>query len=126
MRRIATILLAVFTFVSCTKDNNDVINTELEGKWTLTNASCFCGFGENPNFDKHKITFAGSNLNVENSGENQFLTHAAGAYTVNGNVITLKNGQQYTYVIKENKLELTFVDEPNIADDELFLEYVRG
>jgi hypothetical protein len=125
MRKIATILFAVFIFVSCTKDHNDVINTELEGKWTLTNVSCFCGFGENPNFSNHKITFAGSILNVENSGENQFLTDAAGSYTVNGNVITLKNGQQYTYVIIENKLELTFVDQPNIADDEIFLEYER-
>ena len=30
------------------------------------------------------------------------------------------------YVIKWNVLELTYVDEPGIADDELFLEYKRG
>ena len=30
------------------------------------------------------------------------------------------------YVIKLNVLELTYVDDSGIADDELFLEYKRG
>ncbi|MGI9552643.1 MAG: lipocalin family protein [Aurantibacter sp.] len=124
MRRItASIFFISILLLSCAKDNDDVINTELEGKWTLTHVSCFCGFGENPDFSGHKITFNGSMLNVENTGEFQFLTDATGSYTVDGNVITLKNGRQYTYVIKEDKLQLTFVDNPQIADDELFLEY---
>ncbi len=118
-----TLALVCFVFVSCTKDNDDIINTELEGKWTLTNASCFCGFGDNPDFSGHKITFQGSMLNVENSGEFKFLTDASGEYTVDGNLISLKNGRQYTYVIKEGNLQLTYVDNPQIADDELFLEY---
>lgn len=126
MKRIAALLVLLIFIASCTKDNDDVINTELEGKWTLTNVSCFCGFGENPDFSTHKITFEGSNLNVENSGENQFLSNAAGSYTVDGNVITLKSGAQYTYVIKADTLELTFVDNPQIADDEIFLEYLKN
>ena len=126
MKRIAAILVLFIVIASCTKDNDDVINTELEGKWILTNVSCFCGFGENPDFSTHKITFQGSNLNVENSGENQFLTNAAGSYTVNGNIITLKGGAQYTYVIKDDTLALTFIDNPEIADDEIFLEYLKN
>ena len=126
MKRVVVIALLCLVCASCTKDNDDVINTELQGKWTLTNVSCFCGFAENPDFSGHKITFEGSSLDVENEGEFQFLTDAEGSYTVDGNVITLKNGRQYTYVVKGDTLELTFVDEPNIADDELFLEYERS
>jgi len=123
MKRIAAILVIIISLTSCTKDNDDVINTELEGKWVLANASCFCYFGDNPDFSGHKITFEGSALKVENSGENQFLTNATGAYTVDGNIITLNDGSHYTYVIDDGKLQLTFVDNPEIADDELFLEY---
>jgi len=111
---------------SCSKDNDDIINTELEGKWILTNASCFCYFDENPDFSTHKVTFSGSNLEVENSGNMQFLTNAAGSYTVNGNVISFMNEQQFTYVLKGDILELTFVDNPNLADDEMFLEYLKN
>ncbi len=119
-------LVVTVLSVSCSKDDNDVLDTELGGRWILTNVSCFCGFGDNPDFSGHKLIFKDNNLDVENSGKFQFLTNTSGAYTVNGNTITLKNGRQYTYVVKLNTLELTFVDEPNIADDELFLEYRRG
>ena len=112
--------------ISCTKDFDDVIHVELEGKWVLTDVSCYCGFGENPDFSGHKITFKGSNLNIENLGEFEFLSDAAGIYTVDGNRITFKNGAQYTYVIQGTTLKLTYVDEPNIADDEVLLVYVRS
>ena len=126
MKRISIILLITVILSSCGKDYDDEIKTDLEGKWTLTNVSCFCGFGDNPDFSGHKITFDGRNLKVENLGKFEFLTNAAGAYSVQGNVITLENGQQYTYIVKLDVLELTFVDEPGIADDEVFMEYRRG
>ena len=124
--RITAILLFALLFVSCSKDNDDIINVELEGRWTLTNALCFCGFEPNTDFSTHKITFEKSNLTVANSGNLQFLNGASGNYTVDGNLITLKNGNQYKYVVKGNILELTFVDEPGIADDELFLIYEKS
>ncbi|MFK5973685.1 MAG: hypothetical protein QM485_10435 [Flavobacteriaceae bacterium] len=126
MRRVFFMLIVIALSVSCLKDDDDVLNTELEGKWILANASCFCFFGDNPDFSGHKITFESGSVNVENSGDFQFLINATGAYTENGKVITLKNGRQYSYIIKSDTLQLTFVDEPNIADDELFLEYRRN
>jgi len=68
----------------------------------------------------------GNNLEVENTGEFKFLIDVAGAYTKQGDVITLKNGRQYTYVVKTEVLELTFLDNPQIADDEIFMVYKRG
>ncbi len=119
-------MLLTFLLVSCSNDNNDNTNTPLEGKWTLTNVSCFCAFGNNPDFSGHKLTFVGNNLEVENTGEFKFFTNAAGVFTVQGNLITFKNGEQYTYVVKTDELELTFVDNPQIADDEIVLAYKRG
>ncbi len=126
MKRITTILLATLLLVSCSDDLDDVINVELEGKWVLTDVLCYCGFGENPDFSGHKITFEGSSLMVENTGEFEFLNNAAGNYTVGGNLITLKNGDQYTYIIEGTSLKLTYVDEPGIADDEVLLIYIRS
>lgn len=126
MKRIVFVLFMIVFISSCTKDNDDDLKSDLDGKWTLTKVSCFCWFGENPDFSGHKIMFDGSILKVENSGELEFLTNAVGAYSLQGNVITLINGQQYTYIVKLYALELTFVDEPGIADDEVFMEYKRG
>jgi len=126
MKRICTTLFLAFLLVSCSNDKVDNPNTPLEGKWTLTSVSCFCAFGNNPDFSGHKITFVGNNLEVGNTGEFKFLVDAAGPFTIQANVITLKNGGQYTYVIKTDVLELTFVDNPQIADDEIFMVYKRG
>lgn len=111
---------------ACSKDQDDTINVELEGKWILTNALCYCGFDSSTDFSVHKIAFEKSNLLVTNSGSLKFLMNASGTYTVSGNLITLHNGSQYKYVLKGNNLELTFVDQPNIADDELFLVYEKN
>ena len=125
MKRILVLAVLTVLLSSCSNDSDDGIRTELEGKWTLTNVSCFCGFGDNPDFSGHKLIFEGNDLKVENTGEFQFLTNATGSYSVEGNIITLTNGQQYTYVVKPGVLEFTFVDEPGIADDEIFLVYKR-
>ena len=129
MKKLFTILFLTILFVSCSNDNNDDSNTTptpLEGKWTLTNVSCFCAFGNNPDFSGHKLIFEGNNLNVENTGEFKFFTNAAGDFTVQGNLITFKNGEQYTYELKLGALSLTFVDDPQIADDEIVLAYKQG
>jgi len=125
MKKLFTVLFLTLLFVSCSNDNDDDLNTPLEGKWTLTNVSCFCAFGNDPDFSGHKLTFEGNNLKVENTGQFEFLTDAAGTYTIQGNIITFKNGRQYTYVLKTDVLELTFVDNPQIADDEIFMAYKR-
>lgn len=125
MKQIFIIGTLLVLLISCSNDTDDNQTTPLEGKWVLTNVSCFCAFGDNPDFSGHALTFEKNVLKVENTGEFKFLTNAAGDFTLNGDVITLQNGQQYTYVKKWDMLELTYVDEPNIADDELYLEYQK-
>tara|TARA_R110002167_G_scaffold134051_15_gene319425 strand:- start:762 stop:1142 length:381 start_codon:yes stop_codon:yes gene_type:complete len=126
MNRITTILLAVLFLVSCSKDYDDVINVDLEGKWTLTEAYCYCAFNDTTDFSVHKIIFEGSTLMVKNSGDPKFLNDASGSYQVDGNLISLPNGSKFRYAINGDVLTLIFVDNPNIADDELTLAYRRG
>ena len=66
-------------------------------KWILTNVSCFYALGDYPDISGYASTFENKVLKVKNTGEFQFLTNAAGDYTLNGNVIILQNGQQYVY-----------------------------
>ena len=126
MKRLFIVLLMTVMVVACSKDDDDNGNTVLEGTWTLTNVSCFCYFGDNPDFSTHKLIVEDNNLEVENSGDFNFFANATGNFTIQGNVITFNNGQEYTYVVKPGVLELTFVDEPSIADDEIFFAYKQG
>ncbi|MEO9893374.1 hypothetical protein [Aurantibacter sp.] len=125
MKKFAVILVFILALFSCTKENVGVINTELEGKWILTNAACYCNFDENVDFGTHQITFLGSRLDVENSAETKFLTNADGEYSVEGNIIVFDSGAQFSYVVNNDKLELTAADNPQIADDELVLSYEK-
>ncbi|MBT8308283.1 MAG: hypothetical protein KJN85_15195 [Maribacter sp.] len=129
MKKLFTILFITLMFISCSSDDNDNLDTTptpLEGKWILTNVFCFCSFGENPDFSGHKLTFEGNNLKVENTGEFDFLADAEGIFSLQGDVITFKNGIQYTYALKTDVMAISFIDNPQIADDEILLTYKRG
>ena len=98
MKTIVLVVLTMISVVSCSEnDDNNTTQSELEGTWTLTNVFCFCAFGDDPDFSGHKITFEGNNLEVENTGAFEFLVNAEGTYTLVDKVLTLQNGQQYTY-----------------------------
>ena len=126
MRRFVWIFLTALLVFSCSNDDDGQGSTPLEGRWTLTNVVCFCYFGENPDFSVHKLIFEGNELKVENTGGFNFFESAVGNFSLQGNTITLNNGQQYTYNIEGDVLELTFVDDPGIADDEIFFSYISG
>lgn len=101
----------------------------LNGQWILTNISCFCGFPEEPNFKATQITFVSSEniIIVENSGEFEwFRTDGTYSYSGNGNRITLEDGRSYDFEISGNTLQLVFVDQPNISDDEVNFSLVRS
>jgi hypothetical protein len=124
------VLLLTF-FISCT-DNDDevtVVDTALEGKWALTNASCFCFFGDDFDFSEHKLDFDTKErmLTIENSENTQFI-RSSGTYdfTLKKNSITINGNLKYTYVVNGNKLELSFIDNPDIADDEITLFYTKN
>ena len=129
MRKIFTsILLSVF-LVSCALDNpeEEVVHVDLQGNWVLDDVSCFCNFESNTDFSQHHISFEGSSLVVLSEGTTIFLAEEGDySYEVDGNLITLPNGAQYRYQIDGQRLHLSFVDNPEIADDEISFTYYKN
>ena len=119
-----TVLLMVFWIVACSNDDGPQIQkTGLNGSWTLTNVICFCGFPDPPGFEQTQLSFdlANGQLRVDRNGTGLEYFRAEGTYTFIGTdtTITLEDGSAYTYAIEGNVLRLDFVDEPQIADDEI-------
>ncbi len=127
-----TIYLLLFTvLVSCEKFeevNQFPSTSELQGKWELQNASCFCFFPDDFDFGAHKLEFdtTANQLIVENSEETFFVT-GAGTYpfVAENNRITIKGSIEYNYQIEGGTLSLTFIDNPQLADDEILLTYSK-
>lgn len=129
MKKLAFCLLFVGILVSCeNSDDSNPIPGELEGKWELQSASCFCFFPEDFDFSGHKIDFDNDEgiLTVEHSAETSFIT-AAGRYDFQfqNNMIVIKDIGQFTYEIMGDSLVMSFVDNPEIADDEITLTYKK-
>lgn len=131
MMRVATFFLGMFfLFCSCADKNDDeTIDAALQGEWVLSNVSCFCYFGENPDFGSHKLIFdsPAQKVIIVNQGKSPYF-HDEGKYTyVHKNDTISINGddRSYTYKIEGNNLTLTYIDEPMIADDEISFRYIR-
>ena len=120
MKRIL-VLLFVCCFLSCSDDDNG-FDIELNGTWTLTNVSCFCGFPDPPGFENTQVTFVDVTNEVivlNEESEVYFRENGVYSYTGSENTIVLEDGRAYNFEINEDVLLLVFVDEPNIADDEI-------
>lgn len=126
-----TFYLCLFTLLlfACSNSDEGVVdNMGLEGKWTLTNVSCFCGFDENTDFTLTSLTFntEANEVEVLNEGDLTFFREN-GTYTYagEGNTLSFENGREYTFAIENNTLQLNYVDVPMIADDEISYSFVR-
>ncbi|MFS4454698.1 lipocalin family protein [Maribacter sp. 2304DJ31-5] len=112
--------------ISCSKE--ELKDTTLQGEWVLDNVVCFCGFGPDYDFSSTTITFNTNEnkISIRNSGEFTFLRDTGTySYTGEGNRITMDNERFYVFDVEDNTLTLIFVDEPNIADDEVTYSFIR-
>lgn len=120
------ILLATFFFlIGCFSDDDYVDDAALNGTWVLNNASCFCNFANDFDFSTHQLTFDSSEQRVVvNNPKDIFFIIESGTYIFSndGRVLNI-NGKRYSYEIIGNAMQLTFVDNPDIADDEISLFY---
>ncbi|WP_281541459.1 lipocalin family protein [Maribacter aestuarii] len=116
-----SVLLLLF---SCSKDEDgkDLEDASLEGSWVLTNVSCFCGFPEDNDFTETLLLFdtEENKVTVDNRGKYEYFK-PSGTYSYNGedNRIKFEDGRNYRFEINKEILNLIFMDEPNIADDEI-------
>ncbi len=129
MKKAGILFVLLCILNSCFSDDDYVVDAALSGTWVLERAICFCGFDEDFDFSAHKLTFDSSEQRVivENSDDTSWFVSESGTYTFinDGGKINI-NGKLYTYQRRGDDLELTYVDNPNIADDELTLLYNKN
>ncbi len=128
MKKVLVSLFVVF-LVSCSNDGDRLEDSVLNGQWTLTNVSCFCGFPDPPEFNLTQVTFvAASNQIIVSNNGSQVYFREDGTYPYTGtdNQITFENNRTFTFDINGDRLDLVFVDNPQIADDEVTYSFVRN
>lgn len=130
MKKIGILLLSVIFLSSCSNSDDDSqIDAELSGTWMLTNISCFCGFDSDTNFNDFSLNFKDSknSVIVQNPREDYFYIADSGTYnfTLSNGIIKINGSDDFKYIVTGDILTLTRVDNPQIADDELILNYKK-
>jgi hypothetical protein len=128
------VLILVFTtsLSSCLKENylsNSQID-ELEGRWQLQQVSCFCYF-EDYDFTVNELWISAKssvvlsrNQNGQPLGitDNEIVT----PIRVRNNELTdLISNRSYTFDLDADVLNIHYIDNPQIADDEISYSYRR-
>lgn len=127
MKKVGFLVVMVLILLSCSGDDDKITDTALDGEWILNRVSCFCFFEEDFDFNAHTLTFNSNEKEVvvENSDTTFFITQSGSYSFTNSGAVLDIDGKKYSYEIEENEMILTFVDEPNIADDEIALFYTK-
>ncbi|UWX54694.1 hypothetical protein NYZ99_17895 [Maribacter litopenaei] len=128
MKRILLFIVSI-VLLSCDSENDPVIqDAALHGEWMLQEISCFCGFDPETDFSETKLFFdvENSKLTVINEGTSQFFKEA-GEYYYGGqnNILDFTDGTSYQFQVKGRQLSLVYLDNPNIADDEVAYYFIR-
>ena len=128
MKKILLFIIFI-SFISCSDNNDEVtIDDSLVGEWVLTDVICFCGF-ENADFSTHKLIFDSivNKVTVVNDPDTYYF-HISGnfRYSNQESIINLEDSpNSYSYQLKGNVLQLTYIDDPMIADDEVTYRYIK-
>jgi|TARA_B100001093_G_C26230089_1_gene759835 hypothetical protein len=125
------LLLFVLILISCSS-NDDVIKTpEIEGQYVLKDVICYCNF-DNYDFTKNQLWFFPEQDMLVSKGDINdgiFITkpNEPSKFLINDGVLTLNDSsREYTIVVKQNEIILTYIDNPNIADDEITYIFKKG
>lgn len=127
MKKCLLLLCLICISLSCSNDEvGELKDGKLAGEWLLTDVSCFCFFEEDTNFAETRLIFDTNEntVTVQNSGSNTFFKESdTYTYTGEGTRIKFSDGTAYTYNIEGTLLQLDFVDNPDIADDEVLYSF---
>ncbi len=134
--RIIYILLLGVLFGSCigpgvTESDIEVPeNKLLNGEWSLNFVSCFCFFEENYNYAQSQLLFDNEDHKVVVVSDPDIIFLAPSGtyeYTYINNIFSLVGYEEsYQLSLTDGFLNLTYIDNPQIADDELGLSYVKS
>jgi hypothetical protein len=126
------VLLIALVLSSCLKDNelNSPETGAIEGRWQLQQVSCYCYF-EDYDFTTNELWVSAKssvmlsrNQNGQPLGisDNEIVT----PIRVQGNELDdLISNRSYTFEVDANNLSIHYVDNPDIADDEISYYFKR-
>ncbi|SDS37204.1 hypothetical protein SAMN04487764_2064 [Gillisia sp. Hel1_33_143] len=119
-------MLFLISMVSCSKDEDP--QEQLTEDYSLDQAICFCFYEPDFNFKGFKLSFTegSSKVKLESPMEGTYFIAPNGTYdySINGDILTINN-MSFKFKKDSDVLILNFLDEPQIADDELTLIYKK-
>ena len=128
MKKYSVIIIALMSLWGCSKE--EATNDLLDGVWILQDVSCFCAFSADPKFDKHYISFYGAQGIMTAHGvssEATFKTPGVYSYRIINKELSFTDTKRtYRILIEGDQLSLQYKDHPQIADDEISYQFIRG
>ncbi len=122
---ITAFLLLVFT---CEKTDVEMVQP-IEGQWLLEDVSCFCFF-EKDSFKDSQLWFFPTTAQLVSKGiEGKSFSISAlntpEAYMLVDNVLHI-GSKRYMLAHEGDRMTLSYIDNPKIADDEITFYYRKG
>lgn len=131
LKRLLIFFVAI-SLASCLKENN-LSNSQigaLEGRWQLESVSCFCYF-EDYDFTVNELWISAKasiiisrNQNGQPLGvtDNEIVTPVD---VRNNELRDLISNRSYTFKVMDDRLDIHYIDNPQIADDEISYFFKR-
>ncbi len=130
-------VLMMLTFTLCDEEALDSkaelewrLQSQLADTWVLTDKICYCYFGEEVDFNDTwmKIDPQTNQITVTEYGPNPYWYEFTGtkSYDIEGDVITFDSGRSFQVSMAENTATWTYIDVPEIADDEVVFVFRRA
>jgi len=130
-KRILVLLIAL-VLSSCLKDNelNSPKIGAIEGRWQLQQVSCYCYFADYDFTTNELWVSAKSSVMLSRNQNGQPLgisdNEIVTPIRVQGNELDdLISNRSYTFEVVDNNLSIHYVDNPDIADDEISYYFKR-
>jgi hypothetical protein len=129
MKRLALLFLLLITLSSCTKETQK-ISPELRGQWILTRVLCFCYFDDYDFTQNQLWIFPEEGVLLAKGPLTDALNVAPvndpASFSLRDQVLEIDNTDRtYSIEQKGNKLTLSYIDNPMIADDEVAYIFER-
>lgn len=130
MKKLFAVSMLFFVLLSCNKE--EINSSFLEGQWILSDVSCFCYFGEDPKFDQQYIWFFSDKGMMVANGKNRvnYFKEPGNVYQyelIDDKTLKFEDSPRtFDMSLNGDQLTINYIDDPQIADDEVSYTFVRG
>ena len=138
MKKLILLLLFIPLVFSCSSTDDVSKTPEIKGQYILQDVSCFCSFDgitkDNLNYDftKNQLWFFPEQdilVSKGNVNDGIFITkpNEPSKFLIYDGGLTLNDsGREYTIEVKQDEIILKYIDNPEIADDEITYVFKKG